>query len=241
MNRKNIKVFGFIGSMRGKKSIGYQTITKFLKGKEWNDAETQIEIITANQANINVCLGCCNCFNLGICPLETKDDMQQIKQKLLEADVIIISSPVYLHHLSGVAKTFLDRISHWAHTFNLIGKRVIVCSTTDTSGNEYVTSYLKKAMSSFGGLVVGELNVNLMKTEEELIKDFEVINNSLYESYKNPKACKVTSFQQQLFYTLKNIYLKNPNTYEAKYWKEHNLFEYLSFEDLLHEYLNKNS
>lgn len=239
MKNQNLKVFVFVGSMKGKNSTEYQTIIKFLDNEVWRKAE--IDIVTADESNINPCLGCCGCFDSGICPLEQKDDIGKIKQKLLDADVIIVSSPVYLHHLSGSAKTFLDRISHWAHTFHLIGKRAIVCSSTATSGNEYVISYLKKAMGAFGCVVVGELNVSLLISEEELSCEFEKIYSSLYESYKNPQACKVSMFQQQLFATLKNSYLKNSDSYEANYWRKHNLFDYLKFEDFLQTHLNKKS
>lgn len=239
MKNRNNKVFVFIGSMKGKNSTEYQTIVRFLDNKTWNNAE--IDMVTADNANINSCLGCCNCFNSGICPLEKKDDIHQIKQKLLDADVIIISSPVYLHHISGSTKSFLDRISHWAHTFHLIGKRAIVCSATASSGNEYVISYLKKAMGAFGCFVVGELNISLLRSEEELASDFETIYSSLYESYKDPNTCKVSAFQQQLFLSLKNTYLQESDSYEANYWKEHNIFDFMTFEDFLHVNLNKNS
>ncbi len=238
MGIKKINIFGFIGSMRGKESTEYQAIMKFLNSTEWGNNNT--EIVTADEVNIRTCLGCCNCFNVGICPLEGKDDMQWIKQKLLNADVIILSSPVYLHHISGATKTFLDRISNWAHTFQLIGKRVIVCSATATTGNEYVISYLKKAMTSFGCFVTGELTVNLMKTEEEYAEDFAELRSSLSNSFMYPNECKATYFQQQLYYSLKNFYLQNTKVFEALYWKEHNLFNFSSYDDLLHEYLNKN-
>ncbi|AEY67194.1 flavodoxin family protein [Clostridium sp. BNL1100] len=239
MNNQNIKVFVFIGSMKGKNSTEYQAILKFLNKAAWSNAE--IDIVTADNADIKPCLGCCSCFDSGTCPLKLNDDILQIKQKLLDADLIIVSSPVYLHHVSGSTKTFLDRISHWAHTFDLIGKRAIVCSSTATSGNEYVISYLKKAMWAFGCLVVGEINVSLLISEEELSCQFDKIYSSLYESYKNPETCKVSIFQQQLFATLKKSYLQNTDTYESNYWKEHNLFDYPKFEDFLKANLIKDS
>lgn len=238
MGIKDINIMVYIGSMRGKASTEYKAIMKFLISTKWGNAA--YEIVTADQVNIKTCLGCCNCFNLGICPLEGKDDMLQLKYKLLNADIIIISSPVYLHHLSGATKTFLDRISNWAHTFQLIGKRVIVCSATSTTGNEYVISYLKKAMTSFGCFVAGELTMSLMKSEDEFTKNFEEISNSLCNSFKYPTACKATYFQQQLYYSLKKVYLQNSEVFEAIYWKKHNLFNYFSFDDLLRENLNKN-
>jgi len=135
----------------------------------------------------------------------------------------------------------LDRIAYCAHTFHLIGKRVIVCSSTATTGSEFVLSYLKKAMGAFGCYTVGELSILQAKTEDEYNIEFNKIICSINESYKRPNECKVTNFQHELYYSLKNTYSTNIGTYESNYWKEHNLFNYYSFEELLHEKLSVNT
>lgn len=231
-----MKVFVLIGSMRGEKSEEFHVIKSFLQDKEFNNAI--IDYIFVNKVKIENCLGCCKCFETGLCPLQEKDDMGIIKQKLLDADLIIISSPVYLHHISGATKTLLDRISYWAHIFGLIGKRTVVCSSTAVSGNEYVISYLKKAMTAFGCYIVGEITSYKMQTSEELNENFRKIVNCLIESINNPANSKPTSFQNELFYTLKSTYSKDSNSYEANYWKKNDLFKYYSFDEFLHDKLS---
>lgn len=39
-----------------------------------------------------------------------------LEKKILEADLIVLLSPVYLNNVSGAMKTFLDRIGSWVHT-----------------------------------------------------------------------------------------------------------------------------
>ena len=54
------------------------------------------------------CLGCTQCFmkDEKLCPHYKK--LQPITQAMLEADVIILDSPVYVYHATGPMKAFLD-------------------------------------------------------------------------------------------------------------------------------------
>lgn len=58
--------------------------------------------------NIKNCLGCRKCIeNGGICVI--KDDFSEIFEQIKTADVVIISSPIYINQVNGYTKTFLDR------------------------------------------------------------------------------------------------------------------------------------
>lgn len=58
--------------------------------------------------NINYCIGCGYCFShRGSCP--QNDDMQTIRNKMTEADVIVLATPVYFYTMCGQLKTFIDR------------------------------------------------------------------------------------------------------------------------------------
>lgn len=66
-----------------------------------------VEIIYIRKLNLNYCMGCYNCVNKGVCIY--KDSMSNILDKMLNADVIAFSSPVYYYSISGQMKVFLDR------------------------------------------------------------------------------------------------------------------------------------
>ena len=57
--------------------------------------------------DIHYCVGCGLCIEKGKC--WRNDDHAGIVQKLLEADGVILASPVYFHHVTAQMKTFLDR------------------------------------------------------------------------------------------------------------------------------------
>ena len=70
------------------------------------------EIILLRKLNIRNCNGCLACDvggknRKGVCKI--RDDMQDIYPKLLEADLIILGTPVYFDMLSGMLKNFMDR------------------------------------------------------------------------------------------------------------------------------------
>lgn len=55
--------------------------------------------------NTNLC--CYGCRNTHLCV--QKDDMGEILEKMVQADVIVLATPVYFYSLSGQLKTLIDR------------------------------------------------------------------------------------------------------------------------------------
>jgi multimeric flavodoxin WrbA len=85
-------------------------LKKLLEHLEAKGAET--ELLLLRKLNVKRCLGCLTCEGdggdrPGVCAV--KDDMQGIYPKLLDADVIVLGTPVYFYMLSGLLKNFLDR------------------------------------------------------------------------------------------------------------------------------------
>jgi multimeric flavodoxin WrbA len=96
------------------------------------NAGIETEFLTLIGKTIQPCHGCFACTKKGRCKL--KDDMQGIFPKLLEADGIILGTPVYLWSLSGLAKVFIDRTFSLRHPTlslaNKVGGIIVVGSRT---------------------------------------------------------------------------------------------------------------
>jgi len=79
---------------------------------EVSKAGVDNELILLREMNIEACNGCLVCEaggqqRKGICNI--MDDMQGLYPRLLEADCLVLGTPVYFEMLSGQLKTFIDR------------------------------------------------------------------------------------------------------------------------------------
>jgi multimeric flavodoxin WrbA len=87
-----------------------ETAKRVMKGAE--KAGHKTELININDDIIKKCKACDGgwgqCRRVGTCILE--DDFAGIIDKILEADALVFSTPVYWWDISESAKTFLDRM-----------------------------------------------------------------------------------------------------------------------------------
>jgi len=99
-----LKVLGIVCSPRkaGNTEI---LVREALAGAKESGAK--VELLRISDMNIAACDGCETCHQSGECRI--KDDMQKVYEKILEADGIILGSPVYFWSVSSQAKTFMDR------------------------------------------------------------------------------------------------------------------------------------
>jgi multimeric flavodoxin WrbA len=99
-----MKVLGLFGSPRrgGNTEI---LLEEVLKGAEREGAE--IERLYLSNLKITPCTECHGCDETGDCVI--LDEMQKIYPKLLEADIIILASPIFFYGVTAWAKTLIDR------------------------------------------------------------------------------------------------------------------------------------
>ena len=69
----------------------------------------EVEKISLAGKNIQFCRGCMACQKLGRCVI--KDDVNDIMQKVLQADVVCWATPIYYYEMSGQMKTLIDRMN----------------------------------------------------------------------------------------------------------------------------------
>lgn len=85
--------------------------TDLLSNEFINGAESvglQTEKVYLHDKEIKCCIGCRRCqSNGGNCI--RKDDATAILQKMLDADFIVLASPVYFYSFTGLLKMLLDR------------------------------------------------------------------------------------------------------------------------------------
>jgi multimeric flavodoxin WrbA len=79
---------------------------QFINGSK--EAGQLTEKIFLKDKKINYCTGCGTCIDRGkSCP--QKDDMTEVLEKMIAADVIVMATPVYFYTMSAQMKTLIDR------------------------------------------------------------------------------------------------------------------------------------
>lgn len=71
------------------------------------EAGHQVEMLDIAHANIHPCMGCIHCGYEG--PCAQKDDMAEIRFKILVADMIVFVTPLYYYGMTAQMKTMIDR------------------------------------------------------------------------------------------------------------------------------------
>lgn len=84
---------------------------EFMKGAL--DAGHEVGKINVAQKNIAPCRGCYFCArHNGKCV--QNDDMAEVLEKMIEADVLVLASPVYFYSISAQLKAVIDRtVARW--------------------------------------------------------------------------------------------------------------------------------
>ena len=78
---------------------------EFMRGA--NEAGHNAEKVCLGKKNINYCIGCGVCNSTHKCFQD--DDMSKILDSMVNADVIVLSTPVYFYTMDAQLKTLIDR------------------------------------------------------------------------------------------------------------------------------------
>jgi len=103
-----MKITAFNGSPRGNNSNTHRMVTEFLSGAEKAGAE--VENIFLIKKKIKFCHGCFDCWTKTPGKCIFHDDMDELLDKFIKSDVVVIATPVYVDNVSGLMKTFMDRL-----------------------------------------------------------------------------------------------------------------------------------
>ncbi|WP_352419251.1 flavodoxin family protein [Proteiniborus sp.] len=101
-----MKVIGICGSPRLEGNTEFYIQFTLNQIKNYG---IETELIRLRDKNIAQCEGCYNCVEAKDCAI--KDDFQEIFNKMIEADGIILGSPVYNSSITPKLKALLDRAS----------------------------------------------------------------------------------------------------------------------------------
>ena len=150
----------------------------------------EVERLHLTDFTITPCKECHGCDKTGNCVI--LDDMQKIYPKLLEADVIILASPIFFYGITAWAKALVDRCQAlWSRKYLLKnpslgeeGKRRkgFLISVAGTKGQRVFEGAILTAKYFFDVLnaeFVGQLVFRAIDAKADILKHPEAIQQAL--------------------------------------------------------------
>lgn len=147
------------------------------------------------------CHGCTNCFKKGENNCPNNAYLTPIRNAILNADLLIFSSPTYVLHTTGAMKSFLDQMAflfmpHRPHPA-MFKKRAVIITQCLGLGAKSAARDIQDSLSWWG---ISKINV--FKTN--LVKDIS------WENLTEHKQKKITKKIERLAYKYARIHYGKP-------------------------------
>ena len=152
-----VKVLGINGSPR-KYGETFKLLLLALKAAEDEGAKT--ESVNLYDLDIKPCIGCLSDEQLACrYPCIYEDDMRKLYDKILEADALIIATPIYWFSPSGVVKNFIDRLTVFENMIYITGRSWVegkvagFIAVGNDSGSIQVIANLMATLNAMGFII----------------------------------------------------------------------------------------
>ena len=227
-----MKITVIYGTQRKAKSSTYNIAQQFIGQLSQGDDVTEFFL---PRSMPNFCRGCWQCFtDYTKCP-----DYLYLKpmiESMTEADLLIFTAPVYVYHVPGQLKAFLD---HFAYRWmphqpmgEMFHKQALLISTAAGAGTKSTLKDLKDSMTYWGVARIHTFgrNVNAADWEAVSEKKRTRFQRDIVKISKIIKAAskdiKPTLNVKVLFYAMRLMQKKfHFNPPDVKYWQEQGWLE----------------
>ena len=169
-----MKIVGICGSPRHYGNSEWALNFLLKKSSEFAD----VKYIILSEKVVAFCNGCLICEdNL---PCHHNDDMAEINNCLLDADAIVVSTPVYFDNVPAILKNLIDRTNPICN--NMKGKKAVVITfgQADNASWDSATQYLNAYFDILGIQMIGcysfgARNLNDAENNDKIEKQLDKI------------------------------------------------------------------
>lgn len=114
---------------------------EFQRGAE--ERGHSVEKIRVAAKEIHPCIACYHCRdNGGACVF--RDDMAEVLQKMIDADVLVLASPVYFYSIDAQLKAVIDRtVARWLDVKNKELYYIVTMADEDTASADTTLACLR--------------------------------------------------------------------------------------------------
>jgi multimeric flavodoxin WrbA len=194
----------------------------------------EFETVCLGQQKISPCRGCRVCFDRGEerCPYHD-DDMPAIKAKMKAADGILVASPVYVDDVSGLTKTWIDRLAHVCHRPEFAGRCAYAIATVASSPTGHTLSTLSMALRTWGFHLAGKSGFKmgaLMHPEAsaaQFTPQAAKIATALFNAIYHKQFVRPPFYSLMVFKIQQRAWRRSPrtDTIDYRYWQNQGWLE----------------
>lgn len=184
----------------------------------------EFETLFLCDLDIHPCRGCRVCFDRGEdkCPL--KDDIAGVRARMDAADGLLLASPVYVDDVSGLVKTWVDRLAYLCHRPGCGGKCAYVVATVGGSPTRHTLRTMNGALLTWGYHLAGQAGFKMgaLATQDELKRHEARAARSaevLFEAIRRQCALR-PSFVSLLAFKIQQLAWQREggDSYDVAYW-----------------------
>ncbi len=114
----------------------------------------------------NFCVGCTACFLKSQHLCKDAEYIQKIEKSMLEADLLVFTSPAYVFHATGAMKAMLDHFGYrWMPhrpAKEMFGKRAVIITQCLGAGGKSAAKDIKDSLSWWGISTIKVFSFRLM-------------------------------------------------------------------------------
>ena len=207
-------------------------VNNFCRWLESRLENIQVQTFRLNRHNIKACSGCMGCTEAGNCTQH--DDMEELKNSMQAADMVVFSSPVHFGNVSSLFQNFIERNLVQFHTFEYLGKKFVNVVSTNGSGEEETDKYLTKIGMLFGMTKIGFIFVS--KNDPFKEKEFQKLVEKTEDVLSGRRKLRGSLLNRLYYSSMRRRIQDNPDffKYENTVWNTRGWF-HKSYSTILKE------
>ena len=114
------------------------------------------------------CMGCLSCFKQDLSRCPHYKELEPLEKAILDADLLILESPVYVYHATGQMMSFLDHFGTWWVVHRPVPemsrKQAVAISTAAGGGMKSTVKDMADSLEMWGIHKVYKLGVGVQAT-----------------------------------------------------------------------------
>ncbi len=183
------------------------------------------------------CIGCTACFRTRQDLCKDAACVQKIEKAMLEADLLVFTSPAYVFHTTGAMKAMLDHFGYrWMPhrpAKEMFGKRAVIITQCLGAGDSSTAKDIKDSLSWWGVSCIRKYTFKLMseidwdkiddkKRSKMTSRLVSAANRMLKVDYSRPARTNLITKAKFMAVRMLQTSLgkDNPEYTDFKYWKE---------------------